>query len=49
MDYALVEVRSMSGQNRSNFKVDIFAKKGIFSTQLVTGNPMVVIVLRYVV
>ena len=47
LGHFLVEVRSRSGQKRSNFKVDILHKMGIDSMQLVTGSLMVVFVLRY--
>ena len=33
----------------SNFKVNIFEKRGIYSMQLTTGNAMVVLGLLYVV
>ena len=49
LGHFLVEVKSMSGQKRSNFKLIFLDKMGIHSMQLVTASLIVVFVFRYVV
>ena len=46
---AQVNIRLRSGQKRSIFQIDIFHIKCVYSMQLITRNPMVVLVLLYVV
>ena len=44
-----VKIRLRSGLKRSTFKLIFLHIKGIYSMQLITGNPMVVLVVLYVI